>query len=152
MTAPDWDVATIIRDLMQNDPNDFGDVTGVPTIPDDRVVLANTEATKGVDWTQEYVLIRETGERGKAWRYLNLSAYDADAFVTLETATPASRPRREEIWSEIEQIGTDNRKRRDGLPGNWGWLEVDGVPIDDEAFNFWAMEVGFAFHKRAEPV
>lgn len=152
MADVNWDVATIIRDLMRNDPNDFGDVTGVTNIPDGRVVLGNTEAGKGVDYTQEYILVRETGERGKAWRYLNLSAYDADAIVTMEAATPTGRTRREEIWSEIEAIGENNRKRSLGLPGNWGWLEFDGVPIEDDAFNFWAMEVVFAFHKRAEPI
>jgi len=156
VTDPDWDVATVTRDLLrdplQNGTSTFGDRTGVTNIPDDHVLLGHTEASKGIDYTEEYILIREVGERGVTWRYVDMSGYDADAFAIVEAATPESRGRREEIWTEIFEVASTYRKRRSGLPGAWGTLAFDGAPFNDEAFRWWAMEVGFAYSKRAIPL
>lgn len=155
---PDWDVAKATRDMLRNARNtggtDFGDATGVATVPDSRVVLSNTEAGKGVDYTQEYVLVSETGERGFEWADLILESYNADAVAFVELATPESRGRREELWEETLEIVKANRKRSagSGTPGSWDTLSVESAPVNDDAFNWWAMEVTFIYEADSRKV
>jgi len=144
---PDWDVASATRDMLRNARNAggsaFGEATGVDTVPDERVVLSNTEAGKGIDYTHEYVLVSETGERGFEWADLILESYNADAATFVELATPDSRDRREELWAEVAGSGT---------PGSWDTLSVESAPVNDDAFNWWAMEVTFIYEASSRKV
>lgn len=149
MTDPDWDGATLIRDMIRTE---FTSHTGCADVPDERIVLKNTESGKGVDYTQEYILVQETGERGFEYRYLDMSGYDANVTVQVEMATPESRDRREAMWAELVEIAKNNRKRSEGTPGDWDTLTLDGAPFDDEAFNWWAMECVFLFDANARPI
>jgi len=136
--TPDWDVAGVTRDFTDaNWPAEGG------TEPEN-IVLSSEH--KGVDFTEEYVLVSETGERARTYSDLQRNHYDADAVAFIELATPESRDRREEMWDGILEIATQMRKRSASLPGNWDTMDVDGAPINDDAFNWWAMEVTFAFN------
>lgn len=148
---PDWDVAKVTRDMLRDPLNNgdstFGDATSITNIPDDRVLLKNTEAGKGVTYTEEYILVSEVTERDKQWKYLGLTGYDATAAAFVEAATPVSRDRRENIWTEFEEITETHRKRSasSGTPGNWDTLAVDGASVNDDAFNWWAIEAAFMY-------
>lgn len=136
--TPDWDVAGVSRDYIDNNwPTEGG------TKPAN-IVLSSEH--KGVDYTEEYILVSETGERARTYSDLQRNHYDADSVAFIELATPESRDRREEMWDGILEVATQMRKRSASLPGNWDTMDVDGAPINDDAFNWWAMEVTFAFN------
>lgn len=139
--TPDWDVAKVSRDYISNNWPSVGG-----TKPENIVLASNH---KGVDFTQEYILVSETGERGRTYSDLQRNHYDADSVAFIEVATPESRSRREEMWDGMLQIGKEMRKRSASLPGNWDTMDVDGAPINDDAYNWWAMEITFAFNARS---
>lgn len=142
--TPEWDVAGLTRDYIDaNWPAVGGDKPA-------EVIL--TTSTKGVDFTKEYILVSETGERTRPYSDLQRDHYDAGAVAFIELATPESRDRREEMWDGILEIATQMRKRSASLPGSWDTVDVDGAPVTDQTFNWWAMEVTFVFDATSRPV
>jgi hypothetical protein len=114
------------------------------------------QARKGVDYTNEYVLVAETSERGHEYADLELFSVNYDAACFIEIATPRSRDRREDLWTAVRRVCEGGRKRSSdpGTPGDWDTLEIRGVPVNDSTFGWWAMEctVGYRADSRTLPM
>jgi hypothetical protein len=151
VTDVDWDVAGLTRDLIDAEWGTRPDSQG-PAKPAHIELLsedADGNPRKGVDYTEEYVLVSETSTRGQTYIDGPRDVVDLDAAAFVEASTPAGRERREELWLELLTISEYARKRDAGTPGGWDTVVVDGATIDDEIFNWWTYEMEWAYRAEA---
>lgn len=151
VTDIDWDVAALTRDLIDNQWGALPDSQN-PTKPANIELLsedADGNPRKGVDYTEEYILVSETSTRGQTYIDGPRDVVDLDASAFVEVSTPQGRSRREELWSELLVISTYARKRSAGTPGGWDTVVVDGATIDDEIFNWWTYELEWSYRAEA---
>lgn len=146
-----WDVAALTRQFIADNWGNHPRTTGVAA--PDHVELYSEDADgnprKGVDYTNEYVLVTETGDRGQEYVDGPRDVVDPSASCNLEASTPVSRARREEMWGELLALAEYARKRSEGTPGNWDTVSIDGAPVDDETFGWWSLEVTWAYSAEA---
>lgn len=151
VTDVDWDVAGLTRDLIDAEWGNQPDSTN-PTKPENIELLsedADGNPRKGVDYTEEYILVSETSSRGRTYIDGPMDVVDLDAVAFVEVSTPQGRSRREELWSELLVLAEYARKRREGTPGGWDTVVVDGATIDDEIFNWWTYEMEWSYRAEA---
>jgi len=139
----DWDVGTLTRDFIDTNWDSLTDSTGAAKPGN----IDLRQDRKGVDYTNEYVLVSETSTRTEEWvdGPRDVKSGTASAFV--EVATPQSRARLDELWSELVVLAEGARKRSatPGTPGDWDTVDTDAVTIPDDAFNWWAMEMEWRY-------
>jgi hypothetical protein len=145
MTVSDveWDVASLTRSFIDSNWGSLPESAG-PEKPQ-HIELWSEDADgnprKGVDYTEEYVLVSETSQREQTYADGPRDVVDLSAVAFTEVATPRSRTRREELWSELLLLAEHARKRRAGTPGGWDTVDVSGATINDQIFNWWAFEL-----------
>ena len=109
----DWDVASLTRDLIDSNWGSLAESSG-PAKPANIELLSEDndgEPRKGVDYTEEYVLVSETSNRGQEYIDGPRDVVDLSAVAYVEVSTPQSRSRREEMWSEMLVLAEYARKR-----------------------------------------
>ncbi|AGM11209.1 hypothetical protein M197_gp44 [Haloarcula hispanica tailed virus 2] len=153
MTVSDveWDVASETRDLIDNNWGTLPESAG-PTKPAHIELWSEDEdgnPRKGVDYTEEYILVSETSNREQTYIDGPRDAVDLSAVAFVEVATPQSRSRREELWSELLVIAEYARKKNEGTPGGWDTVDVSGATINDQIFNWWAFELSWDYSAEA---
>lgn len=139
----DWDVAGITRDLIDNQWGQLPASAG-PTKPAHIELFSEDSsgnARTGVDYTEEYILVSETGDRTREYSDGPRDVVDLGASAHLEASTPQGRTRREAIWAELLVIAEYARKRSQGTPGDWDTVDVTAAPVDDQVFNWWSLEM-----------
>lgn len=147
----DWDVAELTRALIDNNWGTLAESAG-PTKPGKIELLsedADGEPRKGVDYTNEYILVSETSSRGQEYIDGPRDVVDLNAVAFVEVSTPKSRSRREELWSEMLVLAEYARKQRQGTPGGWDTVDVSSATIDDEVFNWWTFEMQWSYSAEA---
>lgn len=154
MIDVEWDVAQQTRDYI--DAN-WGGVPGSenPDRPHHIELYTEDEsgnARRGVDYTREYILVMESGERNRPYVDGPRDVVDADATVRMEASTPNGRARREEMWRELMALAEHARKRSAGTPGNWDTVTMDSTTVDDEVFNWWTVEVEWLYEAEARTI
>jgi len=146
----EWDVATLTRDYIDTNWGSIAETTGAakPANIDLR------QDKKGVDYTNEYILVSETSTRNEEYIDGPRDVKDASASAFVEVATPQDRARLHEMWDELVVLAEAARKRSatPGTPGNWDTLSTDGVTLPDDAFNWWAMEMEWRYDVEARTI
>lgn len=138
----DWDVAELTRQFIADNWGNHPRATGAAK-PAHIELLTEDEdgnARKGVDYTEEYVLLVETGTRDYEYVDGPRDVVDPGATCQFEASTPEGRARREEIWNELLALAEYARKRAEGTPGNWDTVDLNAATVDDEVFNWWTLE------------
>ena len=138
----DWDVAELTRSFIDTNWDNHPRATGAAKPANIELLTedADGNARKGVDYTEEYVLLVETGTRDYEYVDGPRDVVDPGATCQFEASTPQSRSRREEIWSELLALAEYARKRSAGTPGNWDTVDLNAATVDDEVFNWWTLE------------
>jgi len=153
MTVSDleWDVADLTRRLIDTNWGNLPESAGVEKPAHVELWSEDNDgnARKGVDYTEEYVLVSETSERSQEYIDGPREAVDLSATAFVEVATPRGRSRREQLWSELLVLAEYARKRSEGTPGNWDTVDVSGATINDQAFNWWAFELSWDYSAEA---
>lgn len=147
----DWDVAKLTRDFIDNN---WGTLAESQSPPKPANIELRTEDSDGnprtgVDYTEEYVLVSETANRDQSYVDGPRDVVDLSAVAYVEAATPESRSRREEMWTELLVLSEHARKRSDGTPGGWDTVDINTVTIPDDAFNWWAFEFQWTYSAEA---
>lgn len=147
----DWDVAELTRTLIDDNWGSLAESAG-PSKPAHIELLSEDEdgnPRKGVDYTEEYILVSETSQRGQEYIDGPRDVVDLNAVAFVEVSTPQSRSRREELWSEMLVLAEYARKRREGTPGGWDTVDLSASTIDDEVFNWWTFEAQWSYSAEA---
>lgn len=150
ITDLDWDVASLTRDYIDTNWDTLADSTGAakPANIDLR------QDKKGVDYTNEYILVSETSTRNEEYIDGPRDVKDASASAFVEIATPQGRDRLHEMWQEMVVLSEGARKRSGtpGTPGDWDTVVTDGVTLPDDMFNWWAMEMEWRYEVNARTI
>ena len=151
VTDIDWDVAALTRDLIDTNWGTLPDSANPPEPAHIELLSENNDGRprKGVDYTEEYILVSETSTRSQEYIDGPMDVVDLSASAFVEVSTPESRQRREELWQELLTISEYARKRSEGTPGDWDTVIVDGATIDDEIFNWWTYEMEWSYSAEA---
>lgn len=138
----EWDVAALTREFIETEWGSHPRSTGVDAPQNIELLTEDDDgnARKGVDYTEEYVLLVETGSRNYEYVDGPREVVDPQATCQFEASTPESRERREELWGELLALSEYARKRSAGTPGNWDTVDLNAATIDDEMFNWWTLE------------
>jgi len=147
----DWDVAELTRTLIADNWGSLPESSG-PSEPAHIELLSEDSdgnPRKGVDYTEEYILVSETSSRGQEYIDGPRDVVDLSGVAFVEVSTPQSRTRREELWSEMLVLAEYARKRRAGTPGNWDTVDFTAATIDDEVFNWWTFEAQWEYSAEA---
>jgi len=147
----DWDVAELTRTLIDDNWGTLTDSADPPKPAHIELYSEdeNGNPRKGVDYTEEYILVSETSNREETYIDGPREAVDLSGVAFVEVATPQSRDRREELWSELLVLAEHARKRREGTPGGWDTVDVSGATINDQVFNWWAFELSWDYEAEA---
>lgn len=153
MTVSDvnWDVAELTRTLIDDNWGSLPE-SDSPDKPAHIELWSEDQEgrpRKGVDYTEEYILVSETSNREETYIDGPREAVDLSAVAFVEVATPESRTRREELWAELLVLAKHARKRREGTPGGWDTVDVSGATINDQVFNWWAFELSWDYRAEA---
>jgi len=137
-----WDVADLTREFIDTNWGAAPASTGAAKPANIELLSedADGNARKGVDYTEEYILVVETGSRERPYSDGPRDVVDPAASCQFEASTPDSRARREELWNELLALVEYARKRAEGTPGNWDTVDLNAATIDDEAFGWWTLE------------
>lgn len=152
----DWDVAELTRAFIDTHWGTLADSTGPTKPPNIELVTEDSDGNprKGVDYTEEYILVVETGERTTEYIDGPRDAADLAASCQIEVSTPQSRDRREELLGEMQVLAKGARKRAatPGTPGDWDTADLDATAVDDEVFNWWTVEATWRYRAEARTV
>lgn len=143
----EWDVASLTRDLIDEKWDD--DSVRKPEYVELVTEDDRGNARKRLRRSNEYILVAEEQERGLEYSDIFRSTRDLSASCYVELSTSDSRSRREEIFSEIERIGVENRKRPE-TPGGWDDITMSAQVVDDENFGWWMANITFNYTKRKD--
>lgn len=152
----DWDVAELTRSFIDTNWGTLADSDG-PSKPANIELVsedADGNPRKGVDYTEEYILVVETGDRNTEYIDGPRDVADLRASCNLEISTPQSRTRREALHDELQVLAKGARKRAGtpGTPGEWDTATLDAATVDDEVFNWWSIEATFTYEAEARTV
>lgn len=138
----EWDVAELTRSFIETNWGSHPRTTGVAQPANIELLTEDSDgnARKGVDYTEEYVLLVETGTRDYEYVDGPRDVVDPGATCQFEASTPQGRSRREELWGELLALMEYARKRSEGTPGNWDTVDLNAATVDDEVFNWWSLE------------
>lgn len=154
VTDLEWDVAALTRDFIDDNWGSTPSSTGAekPTHVELLTEDEDGNPRKGVDYTQEYILVAETGSREQPYIDGPRDVVDPSASCNLEASTPDGRARREEIWNELLALAEYARKRREGTPGGWDTVDMNAATVDDEVFNWWTLEIEWQYRAEARTI
>jgi len=150
----DWDVAELTRQFIDTHWGTLAD-SDAPEKPANIELVSEDEdgnPRKGVDYTEEYILVSETSQRGQEYIDGPRDVVDPAASCNFEASTPQGRARREEIWNELLALAEYARKRSEGTPGNWDTMNLNAATVDDEAFGWWSIEGEFQFEAEGRTI
>jgi len=142
-----WDVAALTRDFVDQEWGQAPASTAAAK-PAHVELLSEDEdgqPRKGVDYTEEYVLVAETGSRERPYSDGPREVVDPSASCQMEVSTPEGRSRREELWSELVALAEYARKRSEGTPGGWDTVTMNAATVDDEVFGWWTLEIEWQY-------
>jgi hypothetical protein len=147
-------VARLTRDFVADNWDAHPRATGAsePANIELKTEDAQGQARKGVDYTEEYVLVLETGSREQEYVDGPLDVVDPAASCLMEVSTPESRARREELYRELLGLARYARKRRAGAPGGWDTVTLTTATVDDEVFGWWTLEMEWQFEAEARTI
>ena len=150
----EWDVADLTRQFLVEKWGSVPGSTGAAEPANIELLTENAsgQARKGVDYTQEYILLSETGRRDREFVDGPREVVDVVATCQFEASTPESRERREAIWQELLALVSYARKRSAGTPGNWDTVDLRAATVDDEVFGWWALEGEWEYSAEARTV
>mgnify|MGYP006280344523 CR=1 FL=1 len=150
----EWDVALLTVEFLRDNWNSHPRATGAAQPANIELLTEDEDGNprKGVDYTEEYILVNETGSREQPYIDGPREAVDPSASCNFEASTPQGRARREEIWTELLALAEYARKRSEGTPGNWDTVDLNAATVDDEVFNWWSIEGEFQFSAEASTI
>jgi len=150
----EWDVAQEVVDYLRANWGTAPQSTGAAQPEHIELLTENTDgnARKGVDYTEEYILVNETGSREYPYVDGPREVVDPAASCNFEASTPQSRARREELWSELLALAEYARQRAEGTPGNWDTMDLNAATVDDEVYGWWSIEGEFQFSAEGRTV
>lgn len=153
VTDVEWDVASEVRDYIDSNWGALAGSAG-PSKPAHIELRTEDEdgnPRKGVDYTQEYILVVETGDRDQEYVDGPRDVVDLQASCQMEVSTPQSRARREALFTEmlVLQEGARKKAATPGTPGGWDTATLDTTTVDDEVFNWWTFEGTWTFRAEA---
>lgn len=154
VTSINWDVAKLTRDFLDNNWGTAPSSTNASK-PANIELLSEDQAgnaRKGVDYTEEYILVVETGDRQREYADGPRDVVDLGATCNMEVSTPQSRSRREALWDELLALVEYARKRSEGTPGDWDTVSMTAAPVDDEVFNWWTLEMEWQYEAEARTI
>lgn len=147
----EWDVAKLTRDFIDANWGSTPRSTNAAKPQHIELLTEDSDGNprKGVDYTEEYILVNETGSREQPYVDGPRDVVDPSASCNFEASTPQGRARREEIWNELLALAEYARKRSEGTPGNWDTMTMNAATVDDEMFNWWSIEGEWQFEAEA---
>lgn len=153
-TDVQWDVADLTRQFIDDNWGQAPQSTGAAKPAHIELLTEDEDGNprKGVDYTEEYILIAETGSRERPYVDGPRDVVDPSASCNFEASTPQGRARREEIWSELLALVEYARKRSEGTPGNWDTVDLNAATVDDEVFNWWTLEGEWQYQAEARTI
>jgi len=154
MAEVDWDVATLTRDLIDNNWDSPGNGIDKPAkvelLTEDDTGKARQKVRRN---SSEYVLVYEPGERDISSADIFHASEDLSAMCAIEASTQNGRARREEIFSELKRIINAHRKRSldTPTPGNWDKLNIQTAnPFDDTNFGWHVVEMTVEYSRHSD--
>lgn len=127
MATVDWNTKEIVQELVRENWNKETEVD---------VELKSEGDTGGVKVTSisnPIVEIEEQDTRGMNRADITYSSFDKSStiYVTIRAPNEAVQP----YWVEVLRILLNHRTREKGLPGNWDYITVDDLSVENPTFN-----------------
>lgn len=154
MADVNWDVATLTRDLIDDNWDSPGNGIDKPAkvelLTEDDTGKARQRVRRN---SSEYVLVYEPGERDISSADIFHESEDKSAMCAIEASTQEGRERREEIFTEVKRIVNAHRKRSlpTPPPGNWDKLNIlTANPFDDTNFGWHVVEMTVEYSRHSD--